>query len=460
MSQLVPRVLLVDDDPAMLHLLAAWLEKAGYCVDRATDGREALSAIERQCPDYLITDWEMPYLNGLELCRRVRSLALPHYLYIFFLTAKSESGQLIEGLNVGADDFLCKPVLQSELLARLRAGARVLNLERRLSQLVRTDSLTGLMTRHAFFELLAKEWQRADRTLAPLSCVMLDLDFFKRINDTFGHLAGDAALRTTGETLQANCRVADSACRYGGEEFCVLLPETDARDAAVWAERIRRRLAAAMIAVGGKEIHVTASFGVAQRHGDTAAPEQLVDMADQALLCAKQSGRDCVTCYESLTDAHELELADPRSRESLFRGIVARHVMSPLDAFLKENDSIGRAADLLLRRHTNSMPVLDAAGRLAGVVSEKDLLAAMVSLDCWQQPVSSVMKPNVICYEEDTPILTIYEFLCRVSIRRLVITNGGRPTGTISRGTLIHWFRNFVAGRGRAPVGRGAGAAP
>ena len=124
---------------------------------------------------------------------------------------------------------------------------------------------------------------------------MLDLDFFKRINDTFGHLAGDAALRTTGETLQANCRVADCACRYGGEEFCVLLPETDARDAAVWAERIRRRLAAAMIAVGGKEIHITASFGVAQRHGDTAAPEQLVDMADQALLCAKQSGRDCVT---------------------------------------------------------------------------------------------------------------------------------------------------------------------
>ena len=91
------------------------------------------------------------------------------------------------------------------------------------------------------------------------------------------------------------------------------------------------------------------------------------------------------------------------------------------------------------------------------MVSEKDLLAAMVSLDCWQQPVSSVMKPNVICYEEDTPILTIYEFLCRVSIRRLVITNGGRPTGTISRGTLIHWFRNFVAGRGRVPVGRGEG---
>ena len=201
MSELLPRVLLVNDDPAMRQLLAAWLERAGYCVDRAADGREALAAIERECPDYLITDWEMPYINGLELCRRVRGLALPHYVYIFFVTAKSESGKLIEGLNVGADDFLCKPLLQGELLARLRAGARVLNLERRLSQLVRTDSLTGLMTRHAFFEVLAKEWHRASRTLAPLACVMMDLDLFKRINDTFGHLAGDAALRTTGRDL-------------------------------------------------------------------------------------------------------------------------------------------------------------------------------------------------------------------------------------------------------------------
>ncbi len=352
MSQLVPRVLLVDDDPAMLHLLAAWLEKAGYCVDCATDGRQALAAIESQCPDYLITDWAMPHLDGLELCRRVRSLPLPHYVYIFFLTAKSESGELIEGLDVGADDFLCKPVLKNELLARLRSAARVLNLERRLSQLVRTDSLTGLMTRRAFFEVLAKEWQRADRSKTPLSCVMMDLDLFKRINDTYGHLAGDAALRTTGEILLANCRVSDCPCRYGGEEFCILLPETDAQEASIWAERIRWRLAAALINVGGEELHVSASFGVAQRHADTAVAEQLVDMADQALLCAKQSGRNCVIPFESLSDANELELADGRSRESIFHGIVARHVMSPLNAFLKENDSIGRAADVLFRRHT------------------------------------------------------------------------------------------------------------
>ena len=287
---------------------------------------------------------------------------------------------------------------------------------------------------------------------------MMDLDLFKRINDTFGHLAGDAALRTTGEVLLANCRVSDCACRYGGEEFCILLPETDAREASVWAERIRSRLAALPIAVGGKELHVSASFGVAQRHADTAAAEQLVDMADQALLCAKQSGRNCVIPFELLTDANEVELADARSRELIFRGIVARHVMSPLTAFLKENDSIGRAADVLFRRHTSSMPVLDAAGRLAGVVSEKELLAAMVSLDCWQEPVSGTMRPSVICYEEDTPILTIYEFLCRVSIHRVVITDGGRPTGTISRGTLIHWFRNFVAGQCSVASGRGEGA--
>ena len=138
------RVLLVDDDPAIPRLLSIWLERAGYCVAQARNGREALAAIEQQCPDFLITDWEMPVMDGLELCQAVRELRLPHYLYVLFLSVKASSDEKVAGLDVGADDFLTKPVHRDELLAQMRSGARVLELERRLSELARTDSLTEL----------------------------------------------------------------------------------------------------------------------------------------------------------------------------------------------------------------------------------------------------------------------------------------------------------------------------
>ena len=155
------KVLLVDDDAAILRLLSTWLQQAGYAVRCAGDGRQALAAIEAECPDFLVTDWEMPNIDGLELCQRVRRLQLPHYVYILFLTVKSASEDMIEGLEVGADDFLSKPASRGELLARMRAGARVIELERRLSLMARTDPLTGLMTRRTFYEALEREWHRA-----------------------------------------------------------------------------------------------------------------------------------------------------------------------------------------------------------------------------------------------------------------------------------------------------------
>ncbi len=443
-----PRVLLVDDDPAMLRLLAHWLEKAGYRVAQAADGRQALEAIEAECPDFLVTDWEMPHVDGLELCRRVRQLDLPHYVYILFLTVRSTRDETVAGLEVGADDFLTKPVHQAELLARVRAGSRVLDLERRLSKIARTDLLTNLVTRRTFFQVLEKEWERAKRYGRPISCVMIDIDFFKRINDLHGHPAGDHVLKAVGEMLQAGCRSTDLVCRYGGEEFCALLPETQELQAAQWAERVRRQIASTPIRLGDKEIPVTCSLGTAQNHDDTQTCEQLVDQADQALLCAKRSGRNRVVSFESLADSGELSLSDRPEHQDLFRGIVARHVMTPVVICLHEDETIGQAAEFFLRSRINSTPVVDRRGQLSGILSDKDLMAAVVSLECWNRPIREVMKPNVICYEEETPIRTIYEFLCRVSIRRVVIVDQGRPTGTISRGTLLRWFRNLVFSKG------------
>lgn len=442
------KVLLGDDDPAMLRLLSRWLEKAGYPTRIAADGQEALDAIEADCPDFVITDWEMPRINGLELCRRIREMKLPHYVYILFLTVRTAPDEMIAGLEIGADDFLSKPVSQGELLARMRSGSRVLALERRLSLMARTDSLTGLLTQRSFYESLAKEWHRSRRVCSPLSCVMVDLDFFKQVNDVHGHTAGDLVLKTVAELLLENCRASDSVCRYGGEEFCIMLPETNENDAVLWADRVRKRLDSLRIPVGHRHLRVSGSFGVAECRDEVRHSEELVDLADQALLCAKRMGRDCVVRYASLVDAAEPGIHSLNQADAIFQGIVARDVMSPLVVCLRDDETIDEAAQFFLQSGIPSTPVLNVHGTLVGFLSEKDLMAAMASPDCWQQPVHTVMRPNVISYEEDTPIRVVYEFLCRVSIRRVVITKDGHPTGTISRAALLRWFRNWVISKG------------
>ncbi len=441
------KVLVVDDDESMRRLLSAWLTKAGYLVCEARDGSEALKRIKDECPDFLITDWEMPLLNGLDLCRQVREMDLPHYVYILFLSAKTSSEEMISALEQGADEFIRKPVYQGELMARIRAGKRLLEMERRLSQMARTDSLTGMLTQRSFFDSLEKEWIRSEKLQLPISCVMIDLDFFKRINDLHGHPAGDVVLKAVSQQMTKSAGASELLCRYGGEEFCIIMPETLETDAINWAERLRESLSEMPISVGDKTLRITASFGVSQRYPDTRSVSALIDQADQALLCAKRSGRDRVVGYESLRDAADVNWENDQQTE-LFRGVEARHVMSPVVLCLREMETVGQAAELFLRSRLNSTPVVDENGKLLGILSEKDLMAAMVSLDAWKLPISEVMKPNVITYEESTPIRTIYDFLCRVSIRRIVVVNDNCPVGTISRATLLRWFRNMVLSRG------------
>jgi two-component system, cell cycle response regulator len=451
------KVLVVDDDPAMLRLLSRWLQNAGYSTQTVADGQEALDAIELECPDFIVTDWDMPRISGLELCRLVREMVLPHYVYIVFLTVKTASAEMIAGLEIGADDFLSKPVSQAELLARVRSGSRVLELERRLSLMAHTDSLTGLLTQRSFYESLAKEWHRSRRFQLPLSCVMMDIDFFKHVNDVYGHPAGDSVLKLVGELLVDNCRASDSVCRYGGEEFCVMLPETNEVDAAAWAERSRQRLAALRVPVGVRELRVTGSFGVAECRTETQDSEGIVDLADQALLCAKRAGRDRVTCYASLVDASQQRPEILNHRDGIFQGVCARDVMSPLVQCLGADETIDDAAQFFLDSGIQSTAVLDANGALAGFLSERDLMGVMTSPDCWQRPVHSAMRDKVISYEEDTPIRVIYEFLCRVSIRRVVVTKDGNPTGMISRSSLLRWFRNWIISKGLISPSSSAG---
>jgi len=434
-----PDILLVDDDPAILRLLVRCVETAGYHVRCAADGRLAMAAIERQCPDILVTDWEMPNVDGLKLCQWLRHQNLPHYVYSIFLTVRTRVEDLVSALKAGADDFIKKPVDRNELLARLRCGTRVLELESRLIRLAKCDPLTGLATRRSFFEQADREWARADRHHFPLSCVMMDIDFFKRVNDSYGHPVGDEVLRRVSASLSSNLRVSDYISRYGGEEFCVLLPETSEEGASVWADQLREKLAQTTMEVEGRQIGVTASFGVAGRSHSTKTPKHLVDLADRALLQAKRFGRNRVVCYQD-TDDSSTARSDVHDVNLSFATQRAVNVMSDIAFKLHEGETIVQATERFLQHHVDVAPVVDDEGRLEGVLSENDIMAAMFWPNRRSITVKEAMKSDIEAFDEQTPIMDIYESLCRSWIRNAIIVKDQQPTGVISQETLLRCF--------------------
>ncbi len=441
MAATKPEILLVDDDPAILRLLVRCVEVAGYHARCAADGRLAMAAIERHCPDIVVTDWEMPSVDGMKLCHWLRTQNLPHYVYTIFLTVRTRVEDLVRALKAGADDFIKKPVDRNELLARLRCGTRVLELERRLIRLAKCDPLTGLATRRHFFEQADREWARADRHHFPLSCVMMDIDFFKRVNDSYGHPVGDEVLRRVAASLTSSLRISDYISRYGGEEFCILLPETSEEGAAVWADQLRDKLASATMSVEGRQIGVTASFGVAGRTHSTKSPKHLVDLADRALLQAKRFGRNRVVCYQD-TDESSTARSDVHDVNLSFATQRAGNVMSEIAFKLHENETIVQATERFLQHHVDVAPVVDDKGRLIGVLSENDIMAAMFWPDRRSTTVKEAMKSDIEAFDEQTPIMDVYESLCRSWIRNAIIVKDQQPSGVISQETLLRCFNN------------------
>jgi two-component system, cell cycle response regulator len=305
-----PRILLAEDDAVTRMLLTHQLTRAGYEVDAVTDGLAALAQFGKRFYPLLISDWEMPGLDGVSLCRKVRAMKLEGYVYALLLTAKDAKENLIAGLEAGADDYLVKPVLEAELMARLNTGRRILALEQSLRtaneqnrHLSITDSLTGTFNRRYMMEQLPRELDRCRRYERSMTVALCDVDHFKQVNDTYGHGVGDEVLLMFAERLRHHTRSAsDWIARYGGEEFVIVFPETSFGGGMHAAEKIRAAIAGSSFKTSAGEIEMTISMGVGSVRCDSMTPhtgvDALIRFADECLYESKEAGRNRVTGRE------------------------------------------------------------------------------------------------------------------------------------------------------------------
>ena len=308
------RVLVVEDDRAMRALMAQWLNAAGHRVNVAENGVEALNLAELHRPQVVITDWRMPQMDGIALCRELRRLPAQRNTYLIMITVETIPDKLVEAFEAGTDDYLTKPLTPKLFFARLRAAQRVVQLQeelafdreqmvrfsnelsianKRLQQQALTDALTDLPNRRFAMERLEQEWALTQRGERALSCMMLDIDHFKKINDTFGHQLGDEALKQVADALRKTARAQDVVCRYGGEEFLVICPDTGATAAYQAAERMRVSVESLrMLAPDGRHMPLTLSIGVAEKGEGIADMNALINRADDSLYAAKTQGRN------------------------------------------------------------------------------------------------------------------------------------------------------------------------
>ncbi len=323
-------LLLIEDSAAHRAEIRRVLEPSGLFnhILEAEDGIEGLKLLISERVDLVLCDLEMPGLDGEKILQIKESRLAGREIPILFLTASTDLERHVRLLESGASDTITKPFHPADLLARMRLHLKIKRLQDELrekndvlSAMSTTDHLTSLRTRRYLGEVLAVEVLRAKRYGSPLTVIMADLDHFKSVNDTYGHATGDIVLKGASEVLRDNLRATDVAARWGGEEFLVVLPETDLDGGTLWAERWRGGIEQSDFeSSDGRHLKVTLSVGVAAYEPSIANAEVLIDVADKALYRAKEGGRNQVVVQEPSGDAasgEQLELGEPAPEKPL-----------------------------------------------------------------------------------------------------------------------------------------------
>ena len=315
------RVMVVDDDELTRTQLASLLKLADYDVCTADSGTEALSMLTEKRCHIVLTDWEMPGVDGLALCRSLRARDIEHYTYVLMLTIRNDKRDTLTGLGAGADDYIVKGASGEELLARIEVGRRIMRLEHSLRfsseenrRLAVTDPLTGARNRRFLMKYLPRELERARRYDRPLAILSCDIDGFKRINDQYGHDAGDQVLQAfVARSLACMRESIDWIARAGGEEFVIVLPETRLRGASRVAEKLRHALASQPIPTMSGPLGVTVSIGVTSLENRqelaSVSVAELLRAADQCLYVSKNLGRDRTTSVPAVRAASVMTAA-------------------------------------------------------------------------------------------------------------------------------------------------------
>lgn len=300
------KILIVDDSRLIAHVAKTMLTKRGHEVILAQDGKAGLEAAKSEQPDIILLDLIMPIMDGYEVCEHLKEDDSTKEIPIIMVTSKAEAADKVKGLEMGALDYVAKPFDEGELIARVNVHLRLRELyvtvqeqNRRLQEMANRDGLTGLYNHRYFHEQLSQDFLRAKRYHENLSCILFDIDFFKKFNDTYGHQTGDVVLKALATVIQRATRESDLAARYGGEEFAIVLYYTDGAAAYQAAERLRTMVESHEVQDNGNVLRVTISLGVATfPHEKIHDSKELIEHADQALYKAKDNGRNRVEAFD------------------------------------------------------------------------------------------------------------------------------------------------------------------
>jgi diguanylate cyclase (GGDEF)-like protein len=319
-----PTILVADDDHAARQYVATLLRRHGMNVEFAQDGPRAVARTREAGVDLVLLDIMMPGLDGMDCCRLIKGITQDSYLPVILLTARTDTDSRVSGLRIGADDYVCKPYDDRELLARVtnlvrlkRMHDQIHEARTRLEALAISDELTGLYNYRYLHTRLNEEFKRSERYRDPLACVMLDIDHFKRINDRYGHDVGDLVLRETSARVRRAVREIDVVTRYGGEEFLLVLPSTNFSGALAVADRVWRTVGGEPIQLATGTERISVSVGVAVFPSrDIKSKDQLIKAADKALYQAKNEGRDRICVFQHQGYIYRPESARPTGSNS------------------------------------------------------------------------------------------------------------------------------------------------